>query len=239
MCRVYTHHSKVSILKQDEELLWKDQPPQGNCDSLRTLETSSSFSVSEHDIPAKSCLKFITQEESLFHTTSTTCKKNKSVDFSAVDIHVHALRLGDNPSITSAGPPLTISWKCERSISFDLEEYQKLREEEGIRRREELRVPDITRMEWLDQEGIYSFGEMMKEQAKAIRLGNQRRESAKECVAMEEKKEQVKRKFQKWILLQKSHNHLYLEWKKQEEQDKKSTSSAYPSKSCHFVLSRK
>jgi adenylate kinase family enzyme len=48
------------------------------------------------------------------------------VRFSSVTIHEHPMIIGDNPGC-SFGPPLSISWKAQETLSLPLEEYELTR----------------------------------------------------------------------------------------------------------------
>jgi hypothetical protein len=48
------------------------------------------------------------------------------VTFKTVEIHSHAVILGDNPSCTR-GPPVSIDWKAVESVILDLDEYETSR----------------------------------------------------------------------------------------------------------------
>ena len=50
----------------------------------------------------------------------------RSVSFSTIEFHEHAMILGVSPS-TTHGPPLEIDWEKMNSLTFDLDEYEELR----------------------------------------------------------------------------------------------------------------
>lgn len=198
MCRGFVPHHKSILKKTDVVLL---SPEVYKDDSVKTFRTETS-SLSSYDESSrgekKSCLKVKTQSDSLSTKGlfSLTTQEDKSVYFSTIDIHTHALALGD--AVPSGGPALTIAWESDYTTSFAVDEYEDLRGE-NVRKRDELRVPAYIRKEWLQKEG-YTLKEIMKAQAKALQVARGRMESVRDSVEFEQKKELVKRKFQKWVL---------------------------------------
>lgn len=71
--------------------------------------------------------------------------RRKRVRFHEVQIHIHQVRLGDNPSVSS-GPPITLDWEPSESISFDLDELEKLH---GNESKKVERVSADTREGWV------------------------------------------------------------------------------------------
>eukprot|EP00544_Gedaniella_sp_CCMP2646_P015786 CAMPEP_0202486622 /NCGR_PEP_ID=MMETSP1361-20130828/5131_1 /ASSEMBLY_ACC=CAM_ASM_000849 /TAXON_ID=210615 /ORGANISM="Staurosira complex sp., Strain CCMP2646" /LENGTH=220 /DNA_ID=CAMNT_0049115805 /DNA_START=15 /DNA_END=677 /DNA_ORIENTATION=- len=195
MCRGHARKSSFKALQLlrgvDQELKLQQD------DSVKTLRTETSWvsSLMEEEPVRKSCLKVKTQQESLNKSTAVaTC--DKTVYFSTMEIHTHALRLGDNPCVAS-GAPLTIAWNAEFTTSVSVDDYEEAHPDR--RSREELKVPQLVRAEWLRDEG-YARSELLEAQAKAMRIQRARLASTKDSLGMEESKDCVKRKFIKWIL---------------------------------------
>ena len=110
------------------------------CDrTTGTNVTSSSFFFTA---PTKSCLKQT--------RTKGTTSNTKKVTFDSLDVHEHAILLGDNPSVSS-GPPLTISWEAQASVHLSIDEYEASRPPR--RHKEEMHVPREIREDWLRQAG--------------------------------------------------------------------------------------
>lgn len=51
---------------------------------------------------------------------------SKRVSFGKVDIREHAMVLGDNPSVLE-GPPLTIAWRSQRHVVYNLDDFERMR----------------------------------------------------------------------------------------------------------------
>lgn len=190
MCRGYVSKSSLKTLHLlGEELKLKQD------DSIKTLltETSSVSSFAEEEPLRKSCLKVKTQQESL-KKSITVAADGKTVYFSTLEIHTHALRLGDSPC---TGAPLTIAWNAEFTTTHLVDDYEEAHPDR--RSSEELKVPKLVRAEWLRDEG-YARSELQEAQAKAMRIQRARLASTKDSLGIEETKDCVKRKFKKWIL---------------------------------------
>jgi hypothetical protein len=102
-------------------------------------------------------LKITTEKEALIKNYSRASSE-KGVSFSTIDVHTHLIKLGDNPS-TTAGPPLTISWKAFDSQTVSLEEFEESRKER--RDRDDLIIPRYVREDWLRAIG-YSWSDLKK-----------------------------------------------------------------------------
>ena len=66
----------------------------------------------------------------------------KSVSFATVEIHEHAVIMGDNPS-TTHGPPLEIDWVEQGHYSLNVEEYEEMRPPRRVK--DELSMPSDVR----------------------------------------------------------------------------------------------
>jgi hypothetical protein len=78
-------------------------------------------------------------------SNSDACSDNlgeKSVTFTTVEIHEHAVIMGDNPS-TTHGPPLEVDWVEQAHYSLDLDEYEEMRPQR--RHKKELAIPSSVR----------------------------------------------------------------------------------------------
>ena len=49
------------------------------------------------------------------------------VSFSTIEVNYYDFALGDNPSCSSTGPPLTICWVPKATRTFGIEAYEKMR----------------------------------------------------------------------------------------------------------------
>jgi hypothetical protein len=78
-------------------------------------------------------------------------KRPSRVTFTTIEIYVHALILGDNPTV-SVGPPLSIGWEAVASVILDLDAYETSRPPR--RERRDLVVPREIREDWLREEEI-------------------------------------------------------------------------------------
>ena len=68
----------------------------------------------------------------------------RSVSFSTIEFHEHAMILGVSPS-TTHGPPLEIEWEKMNSLTFDVNEYEELRPPRRVK--EQLIMPGEIREE--------------------------------------------------------------------------------------------
>lgn len=141
--------------------------------------SSSSIQSGSTEIFQNGCMKFRTQQQSLQSQFGSTKRSgNKAVGFSTVDLHVHRLVLGDNPSV-SGGPPLTIGWRSEYSTQLTVDEYEQHHPDR--RGKESLQVPRSLREDWLKDEG-YSRSEMKEAETSALLVKAQRTKSANQGV---------------------------------------------------------
>ena len=151
--------------------------------SLSTLECSS-FTACDRSCPlheetastasTQGCLKYRTQADSLrtaYGQSSVEGLEKKQVGWADVSVHLHAVRLGDNPAV-SVGPPLTISWKAFESSKFALDEYESTKPQP--RGKQEMLLPRFVREDWLRDEG-FSRSDITA----ALKLVNQIKENRK------------------------------------------------------------
>jgi hypothetical protein len=60
-------------------------------------------------------------------TTSLCCQsRGRKVGFDRVVIDEHAYTLGDNPSVSDGGAPLTIVWKSQQRMVFMIDDYEQI-----------------------------------------------------------------------------------------------------------------
>mmetsp|Transcript_1929 Transcript_1929/g.5588 ORF Transcript_1929/g.5588 Transcript_1929/m.5588 type:complete len:402 (+) Transcript_1929:242-1447(+) len=116
-----------------------------------TLSTKTSSSLRSSDVVSE--LPFVTASQSadvdfLISTTTTSNIKRSShsssrtsrpVRWDSVTIQMHPRELGDNPSCSAAGPPITLGWKPVQSRTLDLDRYEERRPER--RKKEEMVAP--------------------------------------------------------------------------------------------------
>ena len=135
--------SKLSLPRVIRPLL-RRATDNKECDrTSRTNGTRSSSSSFIFATPIKSCMKQT-------RTQTTPKKKKKKVAFDSLDMHEHAVILGDNPSVSS-GPPLSISWEAQASLHLSLDAYEASRPPR--RHKEEMHVPREIREDWLRHSG--------------------------------------------------------------------------------------
>jgi len=100
---------------------------ESDCESLSTTtikENRISSPLSQR-LPRRSSLKVRSQTESL---KLLFCSRSlKSLQWSHLDIHLHAPILGDNPSVTS-GPPMTLSWHAHGHSKLNIDDFECTRQ---------------------------------------------------------------------------------------------------------------
>jgi hypothetical protein len=62
-------------------------------------------------------------------------ERKKSVNFSQVEIIELPIILGDNPSLSSGGPPMCVGWEPMRRSEFPVDVYEKHRPKRRSNRR--------------------------------------------------------------------------------------------------------
>jgi hypothetical protein len=141
--------------------------------------SSSSIQSGSTGIFSSGCMKVRTQDQSLRRQFGASKEsENKKVHFSTIDLHVHRLVLGDNPSISS-GPPLTIGWRSEFSTQLSVDEYEQHHPDR--RGKYALQVPRSLREDWLKDEG-YSRSEMKEAETSALVVKAHRTKAANQGV---------------------------------------------------------
>mmetsp|Transcript_10409 Transcript_10409/g.16325 ORF Transcript_10409/g.16325 Transcript_10409/m.16325 type:complete len:134 (+) Transcript_10409:94-495(+) len=80
----------------------------------------------------------------------------RSVGFSTIEFHEHAMILGNNPS-TSEGPSLEIDWQVQEKVIVDIDAYETNRPPRRIRH--QLQMPGFVREDVLLSNG-YSRGQI-------------------------------------------------------------------------------
>jgi hypothetical protein len=121
------------------------------------LTCTESISLDGCSSSFKSILKVKTQAES---EASSPCvrkqhsKNSKKVDFqnATVHVHIHAVTLGDNPSVSN-GPPVSLDWRKIESTTYTLEDFF-LSKDETRRSKNDLILPKSSRREWLLSNGF-------------------------------------------------------------------------------------
>jgi len=101
---------------------------------LQKLETFQSNSTTLLQLYAMTCRS----------TSDVSAFSERSVSFSTIEFHEHAMILGCSPS-TSEGPPLEIDWNKLNTSTFSLEDYEELRPPRRIRN--QLIMPGFVREE--------------------------------------------------------------------------------------------
>lgn len=136
---------------------------------LQFVETSTrhtrSLSASSSSSSGKMCC-----EPCLKKPNSARSLKECAVRFSDIEVHKHAIILGDSPSV-SAGPPIAIAWEeCDKPEKLSVDQYEDASQHRRIGR--ELVVSRNEREARLSNAG-YSRGEMKKAAREARKLQNQ------------------------------------------------------------------
>lgn len=81
----------------------------------------------------------------------TTLSEKSSVSFSTIEIHEHAMILGDGRSASGSGPCLEIDWTEQSNVILNLEEYESMRYHR--RHKHELIMPGNKRTDLLLDSG--------------------------------------------------------------------------------------
>ncbi len=142
---------------------------------------------------------------------------HKGVRFNSVEVREYPRILGDNPSV-SAGPPITLDWVHDRrsSVQLPLEDWEKYREHDR-RSKQEIRVPDYIRTDWLIDAGF--SGDDLKRTVQEIEQARKDRKASITKSDFRDKTdvltENVKRKFGRVIGRRPKSDSLYQEWKEQ------------------------
>lgn len=77
--------------------------------------------------PNKSCMKVLTQEESLNPSRRKKTTDEKQVSWDTIEIREYKRTVGDNPSCSS-GPPLAIEWEYDpEPVVVNVEEFEEYR----------------------------------------------------------------------------------------------------------------
>jgi hypothetical protein len=110
--------------------------------------------MEDHDVDSpstmrKSCIKQQPDESS----TSSSSNKSSSwhtrrrrVCFGRIEIKEHSYEMGDNPSV-SDGAPLTIAWKSQKEVVFDVEYYEAYHPSQERKRKDAFKLSVSRRAE--------------------------------------------------------------------------------------------
>lgn len=165
------------------------EPPLETAISNTTLSTVDDFmeAFSDFDYPSlesgrKGCLT--KRDGRLRRRTEKPCR---SVQFSTVQVHLHEMILGDNPSVLM-GPPLTICWLGSSHQKFPVDEFEKNR---GPPKRRNQMIWNRQKREDLLFDSGYSRREIESASQAVYKANQQRMESTKDF----QKKRSAFRKF--------------------------------------------
>lgn len=75
----------------------------------------------------------------LKRSSQSSSRSSRSVRWDSITIQMHQRELGDNPSCSASGPPLTLGWKPFQTRTLDLDSYEERRPER--RQKEEMIAP--------------------------------------------------------------------------------------------------
>jgi hypothetical protein len=70
------------------------------------------------------------------NSTMTVGNREKSVRFDQVEIIELPIILGDNPSVSTGGPPMSVGWETMRRTEFGLDFYETYRPKRKANRRD-------------------------------------------------------------------------------------------------------
>jgi hypothetical protein len=85
------------------------------------------------------------------HLSTSERTEKSSVSFSTIEIHEHAMILGDGRSASGCGPCLEIDWTEQSNIILNLEEYESMRHQRRLKH--QLIMPDNIRTDLLLDSG--------------------------------------------------------------------------------------
>lgn len=69
-------------------------------------------------------------------TTVDPSQYKRSVHFKTIELIEIAIVLGDNPSLSTGGPPMTLGWEALRRSQFELDYYEEYRPKRKATRRD-------------------------------------------------------------------------------------------------------
>ncbi len=137
----------------------------------------------------------------------------KGVSFAVVEVREYPRILGDSPSVSS-GPPISISWTYDATLSVPVDEWERIRDSDR-RTKQEIRVPEDIRRAWLIDAG-YS-GSEMQSVINVIAQDKKQRRSSIDKSDLQDKAEAfaeiAKRKLVRAVGRRPSSGALYKEWK--------------------------
>lgn len=154
---------------------------------------SSSNKVTEEDVLESSqrsdgnssvsngCLKVQSQQRSIElsydrNKSSRKSRRCRTLLWDSVQIHSHAVQLGDNPSVSS-GPPVAIQWESfETTSNLSLDKYEALKPKPRIK--SEMLLPKHVREERLMTEAGVSRRDIDSAVEEAQKIRKQRIKSA-------------------------------------------------------------
>jgi hypothetical protein len=87
---------------------------------VATIATATSTNISNKQSP------IIMSDHSRLSNSESSSNNDRSVTFSTIEVHEHAMVLGDNPS-TSHGPPVQMGWDVMESSLLSLDDYETQR----------------------------------------------------------------------------------------------------------------
>lgn len=163
-----------------------------------TANTSASLPMAQQRISTSSIT--VSSHPLVPTTIHPTMKPKKSVQWSTMDWYSHEIILGDNPSVSTGGPPITIRWKAHEHVQMTIDEYEQQWEVVGApvqteeptksmtttttttrrsRSKAEMLIPRQLREEWL-RNGGYSRKEIAAASAEVERIRRLREQSARD-----------------------------------------------------------
>ena len=133
--------------------------------------------TSESESGPRGCLKYATQALSISKPSGSRRKSlSESVRWSTVEVHSHAVQLGDNPAV-GTGAPICIKWEAFDSTIVDIESYESLRPER--RTKQEMVLPRWVRDDMLKNAG-YSRGRIQEATNEIMKIHEHRMKSARD-----------------------------------------------------------
>jgi hypothetical protein len=170
-----------------KSFVWTD------CETLCLDEDTSQSSGSIHN---KGCLRVRSQGNPITQRHDRIKKTESVVSWGTIEMHSHAIQLGDNPAV-SRGPPITLGWEKTDYCKLSVDDYES--NHEGRRSKQELILPGALREDWLRERG-YSREELRQVTSVVKKVKLDRKSSAEDGKMWE--------KLRKWTHTQNLHLHL-------------------------------
>lgn len=107
--------------------------------TAKTNRSSVHSSDKGSELPADLSSTSRSTGNNLKRSSQSSSRSSRSVRWDSITIQMHQRELGDNPSCTATGPPVTLEWKPFQTRTLDLDSYEERRPER--RQKEEMIAP--------------------------------------------------------------------------------------------------